>query len=234
MPVFAIFFPLPIAIASTAVIHLLNNLFKATLVGKFAKWEVVLKFGLPAAATSALGATLLGKISDLPPLFKYSIQNHEFTITPLGLLIGLIIVASSFLELIPKLSKLTLPSKYIPFGGALSGFFGGVSGNQGVFRSAFLIKAGLSKEEFIGTSVISSIIVDTVRISVYGWNFISEKHLYAFSKDMMGILVAASLTAFLGSYLGSTFIEKITFKTIQLIVGCMLLILGIAIAAGLA
>lgn len=234
MPVFAIFFPLHIAIAATAVIHLANNIFKAAIVGKFAKWGVVLRFGLPAALFSALGAYLLGKVSSWPQITSYSILNHEFTVTAVGLTVGLIIVASSLFELIPKFSKLSFPSKYIPLGGALSGFFGGISGNQGILRSAFLIKAGLTKEEFIGTSVISSIAVDTIRILVYGWSLYSEKFTDALSSNMKGILMAASLTAFLGSYIGSRMLKKITFKTIQLIVGTMLLVLGVAIGLGMA
>jgi len=152
MPVFALFFPLEIAIAATAFVHLANNLFKAAIVGKLAKWNVVLKFAIPAAIASAVGAYLLGKISNFPPLLQYSIQGHEFRITFIGMAIGLIIVASSLFELIPRFSKLSFQSNYIPIGGVLSGFFGGISGNQGILRSAFLIKAGLNKEEFIGTS----------------------------------------------------------------------------------
>lgn len=234
MPVFALFFPLPIAIASTAVIHLANNIFKAAIVGKLAKWSVVLTFGIPAALFSALGAYFLGKVSTLSPVTTYSILNHDFTITVTGLTVGLIIVASSLFELIPKSSKLSFSSKYMPIGGALSGFFGGVSGNQGIFRSAFLIKSGLSKEEFIGTGVLCGVVVDTVRIPIYGWSLYSEKFIYAMSGGMKGILIAASLTAFLGSYIGSRLIEKVTFKTIQLVVSCMLFILGIAISIGLA
>jgi uncharacterized membrane protein YfcA len=175
MPVFAIFFPLPIAIAATAVVHLANNVFKALIVGKLANWNIVIKFGLPATIASALGAYLLGKASHMPTIFKYSINDHEFTITFIGLIIGVIIVVSSFFELIPILSNISFQSKYISLGGALSGFFGGISGNQGILRSAFLIKSGLGKEEFIGTGVISSIFVDTFRILVYGLTLYSEK-----------------------------------------------------------
>ena len=39
MPVFAVFFPIPVAVASTAVVHVLNNLFKLVLLGK--KKEVI-------------------------------------------------------------------------------------------------------------------------------------------------------------------------------------------------
>ncbi len=234
MPVFALFFPLPIAIAATAVVHLANNLFKVALVGKLANWNVVIRFGVPAIVASAIGAYLLGLVSNLPPIASYSIHNHPFPITYLGVAIGLIIIASSLFELIPQLSHLSFSSKWIPLGGILSGFFGGLSGNQGIFRSAFLIKAGLKKEEFIGTSVIVSTFVDIVRLLVYGWIAFFEKYTYALSTEMQGILIAASLTAFLGSYVGSQMIHQVTFRTIQLIVGLMLLILGTAIALGIA
>ena len=42
MPVFAIFFPLQIAIASTAIVHLANNLFKVGLLAKKADTKVVM------------------------------------------------------------------------------------------------------------------------------------------------------------------------------------------------
>lgn len=234
MPVFAMFFPLPLAIASTAVVHLANNIFKLILVGKLANWDVVLKFGIPAALASALGAYLLGFISVLEPMASYQIQGHEFKITAIGLSIGLIIALSSLFELVPKLSKLSFSQKFIPLGGLLSGFFGGISGNQGILRSAFLIKSGLNKEEFIGTSVVSSVLVDIVRLTVYGWTFLSKKFVGSISAEMFGLLIAASFTAFIGSYIGSLLIHKITFHTIQIMVGVMLLILGTAISVGLA
>lgn len=232
MPVFAIFFPLPIAIAATAVVHLANNVFKAAIVGRLARWDTVIKFGIPAALSSALGAYLLGQVSNLPTVFSYFVNGHEFTVTIIGVIVGIIIVVSSLFELMPSFSKLSFSSRYIPLGGILSGFFGGISGNQGILRSAFLIKAGLTKEEFIGTSVLSSILVDAFRILVYGWTFYSEKLFYSI-KDVKGIIIAASLTAFLGSYIGSLLIETVTFKTVQIIVGSMLFILGIGIILGL-
>ena len=48
LPTFALFFPLPSAIAMTAVVHLLNNLFKLLLIGQHADKDVVIRFGAPA------------------------------------------------------------------------------------------------------------------------------------------------------------------------------------------
>jgi uncharacterized protein len=38
MPTFALFLPLAVAIAATAVVHFANNLFKLVLVGRKASW----------------------------------------------------------------------------------------------------------------------------------------------------------------------------------------------------
>ena len=55
LPVFAFFFPLEVALAATAVIHMANNLFKVGLLSRQGDWEVVRRFGLPAAMGFALG-----------------------------------------------------------------------------------------------------------------------------------------------------------------------------------
>ncbi|MBA3956799.1 MAG: sulfite exporter TauE/SafE family protein [Parachlamydiaceae bacterium] len=234
MPVFAIFFPLSVAIASVAVVHLANNLFKAFLVGKYAKTSVVIKFGIPAALAAALGAYLLSFFSNWPPISSYHLNGLDFKITIIGIIVGSIVMFSSIFELVPRFSRLSFDQEYIPLGGAISGFFGGVSGNQGILRSAFLIKSGLSKEEFIGTGVLCSIIVDVIRILVYGWAVYTQKLTEPFSQNMIGIVTAACITAFLGSYIGSKLTHKITFRMLQLIVGSMLLILGFAITIGVA
>lgn len=234
MPVFAIFFPLPVAIASVAVIHLANNLFKTLLVGKYAKASVVIKFGIPAALAAALGAYLLSFFSNWPPLFSYQLYGSDFKVTILGVIVGSIVMFSSIFELVPQFFRLSFNQDYIPFGGAISGFFGGISGNQGILRSAFLIKSGLSQEAFIGTGVLCSVIVDVTRLFVYGWAVYTRKFTEAFSHNMIGIVAAASFAAFLGSYIGSKLTHKITFRMLQIIVGLMLLILGFAIMVGIA
>lgn len=234
MPVFAMFFPLPVAIASVAVVHLANNVFKIFLVGKHAKTCVVIKFGIPAALTAVLGAYLLSFISNWPPVFSYTLYNSEFKVTIIGIVVGGIIMFSSIFELLPQFSRLSFDQNYIPLGGAISGFFGGLSGNQGILRSAFLIKSGLNKEEYIGTSVLCSVIVDITRILVYGWAIYTQNFAEVVSQNMIGIVITASIAAFLGSYIGSKLTHKITFRILQFIVGTMLLILGFIIMIGIA
>ena len=52
LPVFGIFFPIEVAIALTAIVHFLNNVFKLLLLGRHVDKRVLLRFGLPATTAS--------------------------------------------------------------------------------------------------------------------------------------------------------------------------------------
>ncbi len=232
MPAFALFFPLPVAIAATAVVHLANNLFKLALLGRDADWGVVWRFTLPAALAAIAGAGLLALISGLPPLASYTLGGRGFEISLVKAVIGALIVGFALLEFSPRFARLSFPPRYLFAGGLLSGFFGGLSGNQGAFRSAFLIKAGLSKEAFVGTNAVSVVIVDTVRLFAYGVSFHTAS--WAALPEGLGPLVgAATLAAFAGAFLGARLLKKVTLKFVQIIVTGMMIVVGAGLAAGL-
>ena len=232
MPAFALFFPLPVAIAATAVVHLANNIFKAILVGKKADWHVVLRFALPGAAAAIAGAWLLTLLSGIPAVFTYSIGSSKYEVDIIKLVIGFLIIIFAFLDLLPRLQKLSFNRKYLPLGGVLSGFFGGLSGIQGALRSAFLIKAGLDKDAFIGTGTVSAVIVDIARLLVYGISFYTLKFT-AIPRETFGLIGAAIIAAFAGSFMGAKLVKKVTLRIIQIIVGVMLIIVGIGMTTGL-
>ncbi|MXS81490.1 sulfite exporter TauE/SafE family protein, partial [Nitrosomonas sp. GH22] len=92
MPVVAIFFPLEIAIAITAVVHFTNNLFKLVLMGHRADKSILLKFGLPAVLAAFAGAGLLNWLGEVPPVFQYMAFGRELAVSPLKLVIGVLII----------------------------------------------------------------------------------------------------------------------------------------------
>lgn len=233
MPAFALFFPINVAVAGTAVVHLVNNLFKLVLVGKHANRKVVVRFAVPAAIFAALGAFFLGYISGMEPLLRYNVGGRSFEITTAKVIIAALIAVFSILDLLPKFQDLAFDQKYVPLGGMLSGFFGGLSGLQGALRSAFLVRAGLDKDEFIGTGVVSAIVVDVSRLAIYGMTFFSKHFTTLGEHGESGLIMAGILSAWLGSFIGVRLLKKITIKTVQLIVGGMLLVLSIALALGI-
>ncbi len=232
MPAFALFFPVPVAIAATAIVHLANNLFKLALVGRSADWHIALKFSLPAMIAAIVGASLLNGFAALPAIVSYTMGGRTHEITAIGVVIGLLIVAFALLELSPRFADLKFSPRYLIIGGFLSGFFGGLSGNQGALRAAFLIKAGMTKEAFIGTSVVSAVIVDTARLAVYGLSF--YRHSFALlPSSMIGIVAAATVAAFIGAYFGARLLGKVTLRAIQLTVAGAMAMVGLGLAIGL-
>lgn len=233
MPVFAIFFPVEIAIAATAIVHLANNLFKLVLVGKNADLKIVLKFAVPAAIFAVFGAALLNHTANIPAIFQYYLGSRLCIITATKIVISFLIAAFSIFELVPRFNNISFSSKYLPLGGAISGFFGGLSGHQGAMRTAFLIRLGLVKEVFIGTVVVSAIVVDISRLVAYGMTFFSKHFDQLANNNGYGLMIAGIISAFTGSFLGSRLIKKITMRGIQLLVGILLLIIAIALGSGI-
>ncbi len=228
MPVFALFFPVDIAVALTGVVHFSNNLFKIVLVGKGADKKVLLRFGIPAVVASFIGAWLLLKITVLPSLFQYELYGKSFEATPVKMVIAILLMGFSVMEVVPRFQKLQFGGNKLILGGVLSGFFGGLAGIQGALRSAFLIKSCLSKDAFIATGVVIACFVDFTRLSVYASRF-SSSNLHENST----LIIFATLSAISGAFIGSRLLKKITLRLIQLIVAGMLFTISIALALGI-
>ncbi len=233
MPVFALFFPVEIAIALTAVVHLTNNLFKTTLIWRAINLKVVLMFAVPAAVAAFFGASTLRWFSQNEVIIlTYGLFGKVFQITALKLIIGVLLIIFGFFELSKKLSKINLDKKYLPLGGLLSGFFGGLSGHQGALRSVFLLRAGLGKEGYIATGIAAAVMIDISRLSVYGTSFFA-KHFATLAGDRsVYMMTIAILFAFAGSFIGRKALRKIELPTIHLLVGTMILALGLLLALG--
>lgn len=228
LPVFALFFPVEIAVGLTGIVHLLNNLFKLTLIGKHAKKEVVLKFGIPAILGAFAGAQLLLLLSSVNEIVSYEFFSNTYFITPVKLAIAFLMIGFAILEIIPRFKELQFTKNKLMIGGLLSGFFGGLSGHQGALRSAFLIKYGLSKETFIATGIVIACFIDFTRISIYLTKFLSKDVFMNWS-----IILAATLSAFVGAFFGNKFLKKVTLNFVQIVVLVLILILGILIGAGI-
>ncbi len=228
LPVFAVFFPVDIAIALTAIVHLLNNIFKLFLVAKHADKKVILKFGLPAILGAFVGAELLTLLSGLQPLLQYELFNKVYKIELIKLTIAILILLFALLEFSKRFEQLSFNKKYLPAGGIISGFFGGLSGHQGALRSAFLIKLNLTKESFIASGVVIACMIDFTRISVY-----SSQLLEVNLNQNLLLIIIAVLAAFTGAYAGNKLLKKITYTSVKIIVAVMLIIISIGLGSGM-
>lgn len=227
-PVFMLFFPVELAIALTGVVHFFNNIFKLFLVGRNADKTVLLRFGIPAVIAAIVGSWILLNITDLQPLFSYEAFGKHIEVYPVKFIISILLIIFASIDLIPYFNTLRFGKNKLPIGGALSGFFGGLSGNQGALRSAFLIKAGLSKEAFIATAVVVSTFVDFTRLSIYATRFTKSG-----LTDNLTLVICATLAGIAGAYLGNKLLKKVTLRFLQVTIAVMLILISIALGAGL-
>ncbi len=232
LPVFALFFPAEVAVVATAMVHGANNLFKVSLLGRHADRKVVLKFGLPAIAAAVLGAMALGSIAQSGTTFTLEVNNEAVSeVTPVKFIIGLLMIGFALFELMPRFRSLEFEHRYLPLGGLLSGFFGGLSGHQGALRSAFLAKTGLTTERFVGSNAVIGFGVDLTRISVYLALFTSAGgHLGDFNG--WPLVATGAISAFAGVMLGKRYLHKVTMANIQTLVGMLLFGVGLALLTG--
>lgn len=228
MPVFALFFPVDVAIAMTAVVHLCTNLFTFVLYGRFADRLLLIRFGIPAIVGAFAGARLLFVLSGMHPLFSYTLAGSVFHVAPVKVVVAVLLAAFAVIELLPGLRQISFSDTLLVFGGALTGFFGGLSGHQGALRSVFLVHAGLSKETFIATGVVIACLVDFSRISVYSAYFAGEG--FAGSGTM---LTGAVVAALLGAFAASRVVRSITMRSVRIMVTIMIIAIACALASGL-
>jgi uncharacterized membrane protein YfcA len=232
LPVFALFFPAEMAVVATALVHGANNVFKVSLLGRKADREVVLKFGLPAIAAAILGALALGWFAKSNSSFALTVGDDVvFETQPIKLIIGLLMICFALFELLPRLRALKFERRYLPLGGVLSGFFGGLSGHQGALRSAFLAKAGLSTERFVGTNAVIGFLVDLTRISVYVALFTAAGGQVS-SFSGWPLVMTAAVAAFCGVLLGKRYLTKVKMTSVQNLVAVLLFGVGLALVIG--
>ncbi|MCM2266309.1 MAG: TSUP family transporter [Elusimicrobiales bacterium] len=235
MPVLAVFFPLPAAIAATAVVHGCNNLFKILLVGVKADRELVLKFGVPAIAAAFAGAWALHLFNSVSSgaAFSYVLLGRAAVITPLKLMLALLMLCFAAVDALPALKNMKFDRRYLPLGGLLSGFFGGFSGHQGALRSAFLVKTDVTPEAFVATNAVIGFLVDCARLVIYAYTIFLLGGAGGAGAFPTGAAAAAVLASVAGVLIGLKFLHKVTLSVIQGLTAVMLALIAALLGAGL-
>ena len=228
LPVMALFFDLQTAVFATAIVHFLNNVFKLTLVGKYAHWKTVIQFGIPSAVGAFLGAEALNYLAHLQQPLHVEFWIIETNTTFLGVTMGLVLILLAAMEYSNALVRVNKAPRILWLGGVFSGFFGGLSGQQGAIRSAFLMNHFEDKQVFIGTRAALAFIVDAVRIFTYAASF----QLFLQHEIYLPMAVAL-IGGMSGALIGNKFLKKTSIEWIRKSVMVFLFVMGTLMIAGL-
>jgi uncharacterized membrane protein YfcA len=229
MPVLGITVPIHIAIGITAIVHLVVSAFKSVMLFKDINWKTTIQFGISAAIFSIGGALLLKQIVEIPFLPSYDLMGITAKPSILKIVVGCFLLGIIIYDIIPSLKKRKFNKKYLYVGGAIAGFFGGLTGLQGAMRSAFLMGTELEPEEYIATSSSCSTIIDAARVAIY----IPTMLIDTWSNVHTSITAVAATVAVVGTIIGFSFLKFVTIKTIRIIVVSLIGVLAISTILGI-
>lgn len=109
-------------------------------------------------------------------------------------------------------------------GGALSGVFGGLVGNQGGIRTAALLGLQLETRALVATATASALLVDVARVPIYV--FLRGETLAA----TVPLWLAGTAGVVLGTFLGVPILSRIPNRLYRRIVGGLLVAVGVSLA----
>jgi uncharacterized membrane protein YfcA len=141
----------------------------------------------------------------------------------LTVVLACLLLVAGTTELLDRRVPLPQTPVWRLLGGAVSGLFGGLVGNQGGIRAAALLGFQLQPRQLVATATASALLVDAARIPIY---LLSEGDTIA---ARVPLWVAASLGATVGTLLGVSLLSRIPPSTYHRLLGALLMILGFAL-----
>ncbi len=204
-PILAVRYGTKLAVAIVSVAHLVGTAARFIGLRKHIDKKVFLNFGILSAAGGLAGALL----------------NAHANSPALAIVFGCLLVFAGISGLTGFVDRMHFGRRTAWFAGALSGFFGGLVGNQGGIRSAALLGFDIRKESLIATATAIALIVDGARMPVY---------LAIETKGILSawpLLVTAIFGVLLGTFWGVRLLRRIEERTFRKLLYSLVLVLGI-------
>ena len=110
--------------------------------------------------------------------------------------------------------------------GALSGFFGGLVGNQGGVRTAAMLGFDVDKRQFVATTTAVALLIDAARVPVY---LALESQALAM---LWSIIAIATTGVVVGTLFGEKLLARVPERRFRTVVGALLLLLGVSLLRG--
>ncbi|HEY2773879.1 MAG TPA: sulfite exporter TauE/SafE family protein [Candidatus Binatia bacterium] len=150
-PLLATRMDLDLAVAAVALPHLAAGLLRGWRLRGSVSVDVLRSFGVLSAAGGLAGALVFAHLAP----------------APLGRILGALLLLTATAAISGWTEAATPGTAVVWILGGLSGFFGGLIGNQGGLRAAALTALSLEPAAFVATSTVVGVMIDLVRTPVY-------------------------------------------------------------------
>ena len=194
-----------LAVAAVSIPHFFATALRFWRLRHHVDRRVLLRFGIPSAAGGLTGALL------------HNVAANR----ALAIVFGLLLVFVGTSELTGLSRRMRFNNIFAWIAGALSGFFGGLVGNQGGIRSGALLGFDIDKTAFVATATAVGIIVDAARMPAY---FVTQGSEI---RGIWGLVLIATIGAVIGTVFGERVLKSIPNNIFRRIVAGLVLALGL-------
>ena len=208
-PVFALHFPLKLAVAAVSVPHLIATAARFWMLRAHVDRKLLWSFGIFSAIGGLIGALA-----------------HRFSSSPaLTIVFGCALLLAATSELTGAAQRVKLRGVMAWIAGGVSGLLGGMVGNQGGIRSAALLGFKTTRESFVATATAVALLVDGARMPVYLW--LQGRDLV----DAAVPIAIASAGCLIGTFWGRDVLRKMPERLFRKSVAVLILLLGVYMIA---
>lgn len=208
-PVLAMSMGFGVAVAAVGIAHFFGSLLRFWLLRREVNRKVLFSFGILSAAGGLTGALLQGWA----------------TSSALAVVFGGLMVLAGLSTIFGWSEKLRIKGSLRWVTGALSGFFGGLVGNQGGLRAAGLVGFKLTKTQFVATATAVALAVDIFRVPVYVTTRGTEL------KHLIPTIATMSAGVVIGTLLGAPLLRRLPERYFRAALSGVLIVVGVLVAA---
>lgn len=200
-----------VAVAAVSIAHFLGSSLRFWLLRHAVNRRTLISFGLLSAGGGLLGGLLQAQASG----------------TILSVVFGCLVIFAGVSSLLHWANKAHVNGRFAWVVGVVSGFFGGLVGNQGGLRAIGLLSLNLKKTQLVATATAVAVIVDIFRVPVY-----IAIHPHQLSSLTLEIALM-SLGVIAGTLLGAPLLRRLPEKYFRTFLAFTLIAVGIFVLARL-
>ena len=200
-----------LAVAAVSIPHAIGTSLRFWRFRRDVDWKIARTFGFTSAAGGLTGALL----------------TAWATSRTLEIVFGLLLVLAGASQITGFAQRWRLRGTLAWLGGALSGFFGGLVGNQGGVRTAAMLGFDVDKRQFVATTTAVALLIDMARVPVYlalEWAQLAR---------IWPTIALGTVGVIGGTLFGERLLARVPQRRFRAVVGVLLLMLGASFLIGL-
>jgi uncharacterized membrane protein YfcA len=195
-----------LAVAAVSIPHAIGTSIRFWRFRREVDWKIVRSFGVTSAAGGITGALV----------------NAWASNRALEIVFGLLLVLAGAAQVTGFTERWRLRGPWASLGGALSGFFGGLVGNQGGIRTAAMLGFDVDKRQFVATTTAVALLVDAARVPIFiAFETVALAALWK-------VIAIASIGVIAGTLFGEKLLARVPERRFRFVIGILLLLLGVS------